>query len=207
MVKKIRRKVKKIAMKASLVSMDLEDITEENKQQKQTLAEDFSQEFEFLEWRKQQEQAKSEEALKESPVLTEDCPSSVAHNAPDEIKKLYRAVAQVTHPDKVRDEQLNGIFRRAAEAMENENWMLLVELAGELRLDISFLSDEACDIIEKSIERNESQIANIKNSFSYIWSCQKSDKDRDIFKSLFYQQFKIDADAFNEWLMEKNRSS
>jgi len=188
--------------------MDLEDITEENKQQKQTLAEDFSQEFEFLEWRKQQEQQiKSDGSSQEPDVPTEECPSSASHNAPDEIKKLYRAIAQVTHPDKIQDGRLNGIFRRAAEAMESENWMLLVELAGELRLDIDFLSDEACDIIEKSIERNESQIANIKNSFSYIWSCQKSDKDRDIFKSLFYQQFKIDADAFDEWLKEKNSSS
>lgn len=195
-------------MKASLVSMDLEDITEENKQQKQTLAEDFSLEFEFLEWKKQQEQvqdADGEAQLSDPPA--EECPSSNAHNAPDEIKKLYRAIAQVTHPDKVRDKQLNETFRKAAEAMESENWMLLVELAGELRLDIDFLSDEACEIIEKSIERNESQIANIKNSFSYIWSRQKSDKDRDIFKSLFYQQFKIDAEAFNQWLKEKNSSS
>ena len=55
MVKKIRRKVKKIAMKASLTSMELEDLTEENKEQKKILSEDFKSEFAFIEWKKQQE--------------------------------------------------------------------------------------------------------------------------------------------------------
>ena len=55
MVKKIRRKVKKIAMKASLTSMELEDLTEENKEQKRILSEDFRSEFAFIEWKKQQE--------------------------------------------------------------------------------------------------------------------------------------------------------
>ena len=37
MVKKIRRKVKKVAMKASLVSMELEDLNEEDKENKEKL--------------------------------------------------------------------------------------------------------------------------------------------------------------------------
>ena len=84
--------------------------------------------------------------------------------------------------------------------MENENWMMLVEIAGELRLDIDFLSDETCEIIEQSIAKNASIIKNIKNTFSYMWAKQKSDKDRKIFTSLFYQQFKINEQEFKEWL-------
>ena len=49
MVKKIRRKVKKVAMKASLVSMELEDIAEENREQKEKLSKDFEDEFAFIE--------------------------------------------------------------------------------------------------------------------------------------------------------------
>lgn len=204
MVKKIRRKVKKVAMKASLVSMELEDLNEESKEHKEKLSSDFKKEFEFLEWKRQQEVDKE---LEETPdgeipfdLPDEDGPSSSTPNAPEELKKLYRSIAQKTHPDKVKDEYLNDIFKQAAEAIEDENWMLLVELAGELRLDIEFLSDETLEIIEQSIQRNEQQIAGIKNSFSYIWSKQKDDKSRDIFKSMFYQQFQIKEEEFNEWL-------
>ena len=204
MVKKIRRKVKKVAMKASLISMELEDLNEEDKENKEKLNVDFEKEFEFLEWRRLQQ---AEEELEETPegevpfdLPDEDGPSSNASNAPDEIKKLYRSIAQLTHPDKIQDEHLNDIFKQAAEAIEDENWMLLVELAGELRIDIEFLSDETCEIIEQSIQRNEQQIAGIKNSFSYIWSKQRDDKSRDIFKSMFYQQFQIVEEEFNEWL-------
>ena len=204
MVKKIRRKVKKVAMKASLVSMELEDLNEEDKENKQKLSSDFKKEFEFLEWKRLQQ---AEEELEEAPegevpfdLPDEDSPSSNTPNAPEELKKLYRSIAQKTHPDKIKDEYLNDIFKQAAEAIEDENWMLLVELAGELRIDIEFLSDETCEIIEQSIQRNEQQIAGIKNSFSYIWSKQQDDKSRDIFKSMFYQQFQIVEEEFNEWL-------
>lgn len=204
MVKKIRRKVKKVAMKASLVSMELEDLNEEDKENKQKLSSDFKKEFEFLEWKRLQQ---AEEELEENPegevpfdLPDEDSPSSNTPNAPEELKKLYRSIAQKTHPDKIKDEYLNDIFKQAAEAIEDENWMLLVELAGELRIDIEFLSDETCEIIEQSIQRNEQQIAGIKNSFSYIWSKQQDDKSRDIFKSMFYQQFQIVEEEFNEWL-------
>lgn len=204
MVKKIRRKVKKVAMKASLVSMELEDLSEENKENKEKLSSDFKKEFEFLEWKRQQEVDKELEETPEGEIPfdlpDEDVPSSNSPNAPDEIKRLYRSIAQLTHPDKIKDEHLNDIFKQAAEAIEDENWMLLVELAGELRIDIEFLSDETCEIIEQSIQRNEQQIAGIKNSFSYIWSKQKDDKSRDIFKSMFYQQFQINEDEFSEWL-------
>lgn len=204
MVKKIRRKVKKVAMKASLVSMELEDLNEESKEHKEKLSSDFKKEFEFLEWKRQQEVDKELEETPEGEIPfdlpDEDGPSSSTPNAPEELKKLYRSIAQKTHPDKVKDEYLNDIFKQAAEAIEDENWMLLVELAGELRLDIEFLSDETLEIIEQSIQRNEQQIAGIKNSFSYIWSKQKDDKSRDIFKSMFYQQFQIKEEEFNEWL-------
>jgi hypothetical protein len=204
MVKKIRRKVKKVAMKAALVSMELEDVSEENKEQKKKLNVDFEKEFEFLEWKRLQQ---AEEELEETPegeipfdLPDEDVPSSNTPNAPEELKKLYRSIAQKTHPDKIKDEYLNDIFKQAAEAIEEENWMLLVELAGELRLDIEFLSDETLEIIEQSIQRNEQQIAGIKNSFSYIWSKQRDDKSREIFKSMFYQQFQIKEEEFNKWL-------
>lgn len=191
-------------MKASLVSMELEDLSEESKEHKKKLSSDFKKEFEFLEWKRQQEVDKELEETPEGEIPfdlpDEDGPSSSTPNAPEELKKLYRSIAQKTHPDKVKDEYLNDIFKQAAEAIEDENWMLLVELAGELRLDIEFLSDETLEIIEQSIQRNEQQIAGIKNSFSYIWSKQKDDKSRDIFKSMFYQQFQIKEEEFNEWL-------
>ena len=197
MVKKIRRKVKKIAMKASLISMELEDITEENKAYKEKLSNDFSDEFRFLEWKKSQEEPKEQKPIVDVPGEESEIDIS---EAPKEIKKIYRCIALKTHPDRIEDEYLNSLFVEAVEAMENENWMVLVEIAGELRLDIDFLSDETCEIIEQSIAKNASIIKNIKNTFSYMWAKQKSDKDRRIFTSLFYQQFKINEQEFKEWL-------
>lgn len=197
MVKKIRRKIKKIAMKASLVSMELEDLTEENEEQKKKLSIDFSDEFEFLDWKRRQVENTQEP---KTTISTEE--KVLKTEAPPEIKKLYRQIALKTHPDKFEDEYLNDIFTQAATAMEQENWMLLVELAGEIKLDIDFLSDETCEIIEKSIEKSEAQISVIRNSFSFLWANQKNEKDRMLFTLLFYKQFKINKDEFDEWVKE-----
>ena len=221
MVKKIRRKVKKIAMKASLISMELEDLTEENKENQKVLTEDFKEEFAFIEWKKQQERLKSQQETQEQKQDSEEVPEiepeepepesleeeedileqdSKSSDTPDELKKLYRTIAQKTHPDKTNDERLNEIFKLSAEAMKEENWMALVEFAGELSLDIEFLSDETCETVEQSIEENQKKISGIKSTFSYIWSRQKDDNDRAIFKSMFYQRFKINEQEFQEWM-------
>lgn len=190
--------------------MELEDLTEENKDHKKKLSDDFSDEFDFLEWKRKQAEETEEPKLPPKPEQTdEDDDLEISKpEAPSEIKKLYRAIATKTHPDKVEDEYYNELFQTAAAAMEEENWMALVEIAGELQLDIDFLSDETCEIIEKSIERNEQQIGAIKNSFSFMWANQRTDKDREIFTLLFYKQFKINAEEFNTWLREhKGKSS
>ena len=212
MVKKIRRKVKKVAMKASLVSMELEDLTEENKEQKIKLSKDFEDEFAFIEWKRQQEKKQREqESPEEEPEVPPDVPldedgrveSSNPPRTPNDLKKLYRSIAQKTHPDKIQDEEMNEIFKHAAEAVDEENWMLLIELAGELRLDIDFLSDETLEIVEQSIKQNQKQISIIKNSFSYMWCNQKDDKGKEIFKALFYKQFNINREEFEKWLKNK----
>ena len=208
-------------MKASLVSMELEDLTEENEEHKKTLAEDFKKEFAFIEWRKQQEKLKAEQELQEQkqdseeeseiePEEPEAAPpeeeeeileqDSKPSDTPNELKKLYRTIAQRTHPDKTTDERLNEIFKLSAEAMQEENWMALVEFAGEIGLDIEFLSDETCNKVEESIERNQKKIAIIKNTFSYMWSRQSNENDKAIFKSMFYQQFNINVEEFELWL-------
>ena len=204
MVKKIRRKVKKIAMKASLINMELEDLTEENESQKKQLSKDFADEFEFLDW-KRRGSKRADEPEPELPTDGHDGDDSGTpkKEVPPEIKKLYRQIALNTHPDKFEDEYLNDVFTQAATAIEQENWMLLVELAGELKLDIGFLSDETCEMIEKSIEKSESEIDAIKGSFSYMWAKQRSDKDKELFTLLFYRQFQISEEEFKEWLKER----
>ena len=222
MVKKIRRKVKKIAMKASFTSMELEDLAEENEAYKKTLAESFKKEFGFIEWKKQQERLKAEQELQEQEQDSEEEPEtgpeepetespeeeeeeileqdSRPSDTPSELKKLYRAIAQKTHPDKTTDERLNEIFKLSAEAMQEENWMALVEFAGELSLDIEFLSDETCSKVEESIERNQTKIKVIKSTFSYMWAHQRTEQDKELFKIMFYQHFQINPEEFQEWL-------
>lgn len=197
MVKKIRRKIKKIAMRASLVALELEEAIEENQENQEKLASDFSKEFEFIDWKRKQDKTS-----KEAFAGAGDIEGSV-HQAPDEIKKIYRAIAIKAHPDKIDDKHLNEYFRDAAQAVEQEDWMSLIKIAGELSIDMDFISDETCELIEESIEKSSKEIQKVKSSFSYLWSKQKTEKDKQIFTTLFYQQHRIDKEEFIEWLNGK----
>lgn len=193
MVKKIRRKVKKIAMKASLVALELEEIIEENQENQRKLASDFAKEFEFIDWKRKQNQTKE--------ALVSDINTNEAEQqTPSEIKKIYRAIAIKTHPDKIDDTTLNEHFRDAVTAVEKEDWMSLIRIAGELSIDMDFISDETCELIEKSIVKSSKEIQKVKNSFSYLWSKQKTEKDKQIFTALFYQQHGINKEEFTKWL-------
>ena len=189
-------------MKASLISMQLEDLTEENESQKKQLNKDFSDEFSFLEWKQSKNELPKEELNTETGSFGDADLETSKSEVPVEIKKLYRQIALKTHPDKFDDKYLNDIFTQAAGAIEEENWMLLLELAAELRLDLDFISDETCEIIEKSIEKSEQRMGVIKSSFSFMWANQKTEKDRELFTLLFYKQFKINIEEFNDWLRE-----
>ncbi len=95
-------------------------------------------------------------------------------------KKLYRKIAKETHPDKydqldVSDEEkesLHDIFKRAAEAYENDDVPEMIRLALSLNIEVQDLGmdeDEVIEYIQKAIHKTEKELEQMSESFVWMW--------------------------------------
>ena len=95
-------------------------------------------------------------------------------------KKLYRKIAKETHPDKydqldVSDEEkesLHDIFKRAAEAYENDDVPEMIRLALSLNIEVQDLGmdeDEVIEYIQKAIQKTEKELEQMSESFVWMW--------------------------------------
>lgn len=115
---------------------------------------------------------KAEEALEDQAL----------HDATPDVpqKKLYRKIAKETHPDKYdqldvseeEKESLHDIFKRAAEAYENDDVPEMIRLALSLNIEVQDLGldeDEVIDYIQKAIAKTEKELEQMSESFVWMW--------------------------------------
>ena len=93
--------------------------------------------------------------------------------APEWAKKLFKKIALMTHPDRVKDKDLRGklekVFLRANAAVEQGNFDELLAIALELNLDTGLEDDRLISAIEKKIADLRTQIEIIENSIEWVW--------------------------------------
>lgn len=110
---------------------------------------------------------------------TEDSPAPENDDAapPDAARKLWRAVAVATHPDKVgSDGELGQLYRRASAAWQDRNWSELVGVGLELGLTIE--PDQALyEALMTIRDKSERKLAQLEDTALWQWIVSE-DEDR-----------------------------
>jgi hypothetical protein len=114
-----------------------------------------------------------------------------------ELKKLFRRIAEQTHPDKVRANgfsekeiaRLRCIFMRAREAHDNENWYILYSIAIQLGLEIEEPTAEEIDWIEEDIKKTLAAIAGIANLSAWHWYIGNEEDKKQVLRYYFLQAY------------------
>jgi len=94
-----------------------------------------------------------------------------------ELKKLWRRIAEQTHPDKVMANgfsakevnRLERVFKKALQAYNDNNWYVLYSIALDLNLKINDPTQEHIGWIEDDIRNTLGGIAKISNQISWVW--------------------------------------
>ena len=117
---------------------------------------------------------KEETSTAEEPTIREEVETLNKTN-PD-IKRMYRKIAEKSHPDKVGNDSLAQIFSEAANAYKTQDVGKLLDLASLLNIEFTNLSEDTIFQLEKNIKLLNDHIVNKKSTTAWKWYTADSDE-------------------------------
>ena len=110
-----------------------------------------------------------------------------------ELKKLFRKIAEVTHPDKLahmkeeEQEFRDGLFEKAKKACEELNWHELSVLAQTLKLSIPTLTESHIKMLECNSALLTKKIEALKCTYAWQWYQCHDPEERNKFMHAYVQ--------------------
>jgi hypothetical protein len=93
------------------------------------------------------------------------------------VKKLYREIVKLTHPDKVDQKSLNDLYLTATKYYDKNDKIGLYKVCAELDIDYD-LDDEDNQIIESKIDDLKRRIEFLESTFTWQWINTDGEKEK-----------------------------
>jgi hypothetical protein len=95
-----------------------------------------------------------------------------------EIKKIYREIVKLTHPDRVKKKNLNDLYIKATEYYDNNNKIGLYKICTELGIEFQLI-DEDENYINQKITELRQKINFIESTFTWKWFNSQNDEEKN----------------------------
>lgn len=84
------------------------------------------------------------------------------------LKKVYRSIVKLTHPDKFKSDELLATYIRAKEAYADNNLLDLYLICIELKIEVELDQEDIENIVEVlNLKRKE--VSSLETSFLWLW--------------------------------------
>ena len=190
-------KVKKLTLQYSYLILEKDEVEDAcltaNKEMHSYIKEHYADKYEeFCNPPKKQIESpkpenKNDEDSEDEDEQEEDSVSQSAGKN-KEIKKLYRKIAEKTHPDKIGTEENSEMFSQASQAYANQDIATLLNIAGNVGVTVDSLSEESLLILEENIKTISLEIYKMKKTAGWSWFRFKTEEQR---RSLIVELFKF----------------
>jgi len=156
------RSLKKLSHKYEYLKLELEEYEEQS--------EEFTSEWSklfgkfFIDRNKEMWLNEETGELRKDPPSDEEEESGKAPK-PEKLKKLYRKLSTVLHPDKGGSPE---VFSELKEFYESQNLIELFKLAGENGIEIE-LEEEDRELIETSCSNISEKIEGVQSTLSWLY--------------------------------------
>jgi hypothetical protein len=94
------------------------------------------------------------------------------------IKKLYREIVKLTHPDKIKNERLNEIYLKATKYYDSGNKIGIYAVCNELSIHYE-LESEDVQLIYNEIQKYQQKINFIESTYTWKWYNCENDEQKD----------------------------
>lgn len=94
------------------------------------------------------------------------------------VKKLYREIVKLTHPDRVKDEELNQLYIEATGYYDNNDKIGIYKICNDL--NINYDIDEEDELfISLKIQELRKKISFLESTFTWAWLKTEDDAEKE----------------------------
>lgn len=94
------------------------------------------------------------------------------------VKKLYREIVKLTHPDKVKNKELNNLYIEATKYYDNNDKIGIYKVCNELNIYYD-IDEEDESFIGIKIDELKNKISFLESTFTWIWFNTDDDKKKE----------------------------
>ena len=135
--------------------------------------------------REEENEDKEEESQPNKEINEEDT-KSIPKNK--DLKKLYRKIAERTHPDKVGNDKYASVFSAAAEAYSSNNLAKILKICGNMNIEIIELCPESIALLKDNIKEISVSIYHKKQTAAWTWTEAKNEQQkRELIEKILQQ--------------------
>ena len=116
-----------------------------------------------------------------------------------ELYKIYKKIAMKTHPDRVRNEDFIDTFNKATEAINQNDWVTIMDIASELKIKTPKLTEELRQKIQNNVVETNKKIKKLHNTTAWVWA-NATEEHKEQIRIQVRQLMGIDEEAFQKHL-------
>lgn len=94
------------------------------------------------------------------------------------LKKLYREIVKLTHPDKIKKSNLNDLYIKATQFYNFNDKIGIYRICSELNIDYDIDDDDEIFISER-IDSLRKRIIFLESTFTYKWFESESEEEKN----------------------------
>jgi hypothetical protein len=108
----------------------------------------------------------------------EEEPVTKRNEPPKKIKKLYREIVKLTHPDKVDDFDLNKLYIEATGFYNKNDKLGIYKVCNDLNIKYDLDADDD-SIILKKIDKLKNEINFMESTYTWKWFNTEDEQEKD----------------------------
>ena len=105
--------------------------------------------------------------------------------ADPEVKKMFKKIASVCHPDKIQDlkqdsnkARLESLYHRARQALDENDFFELFSIYKDLGIDLPDLSPQQIVLIQNKINAIKKELNHIESSIAWGWYFEEDENKK-----------------------------
>lgn len=110
----------------------------------------------------------------EPKIKDEDLPEG----SKEKIKKIYREIAKITHPDKINSQEHIETYIRAKDAYESNDLMELYFICSELHILVD-VEEQEIAVLKKLVEIKKQEVKKLESSIIWMWIHTDDEKTKE----------------------------